>query len=93
MFEARDMRMAPYELVDIDDRLELHLEVPGIKRNTSCQDNQVFCGNLRQTFRKRCEQEGKRYVYSERLLGSFFIFCILPFFISGDTMNEIEWCY
>ena len=53
MFEAGDMRMAPYELVDIDDRLELHLEVPGIKRNTSCQDNQVFCGNLRQKYSEK----------------------------------------
>jgi hypothetical protein len=32
MFEARDMRMASYELVDRGDRLELHLEVPGIEK-------------------------------------------------------------
>ncbi len=32
MFEARDMRMAPYELVDRGDILELHLEAPGIEK-------------------------------------------------------------
>jgi HSP20 family molecular chaperone IbpA len=32
MFEARDMRMAPYKLVDRGDRLALHLEVPGIEK-------------------------------------------------------------
>jgi hypothetical protein len=31
MFEARDMRMAPYELVDRGG-LELHLGVPGIEK-------------------------------------------------------------
>src|SRR3712207_3900137 len=30
--EARDTRMAPYELVDRGDRLELQLEVPGIEK-------------------------------------------------------------
>ena len=30
--EARDMRMAPYELEDRGDRLELHLEIPGIEK-------------------------------------------------------------
>jgi HSP20 family molecular chaperone IbpA len=32
MFEVRDMRMAPYELVDRGDRAVLHLEVPGIEK-------------------------------------------------------------
>jgi hypothetical protein len=35
MFEARDMRMAPYELVDRGNSFELQLEIPGIERKTS----------------------------------------------------------
>jgi hypothetical protein len=31
MFDARDMRMAPFELVDRGDGFELQLEVPGIE--------------------------------------------------------------
>jgi HSP20 family protein len=78
LFEARDMRMAPYELVDRGDRFELQLEVPGIeKENISIKATKYFV-EISGKHSEKDEQKGKRYVYSERLYRSFYRNVPLP---------------
>lgn len=82
LFEARDMRMAPYELVDRGDRFELQLEVPGIeKENVSVKATKYFVeisGKHSEKGEEKGEEKGKRYVYSERLYRSFYRNVPLP---------------
>ncbi len=77
--EARDMRMAPYELVDRGDRLELHLEVPGIeKENISVKTTKYSVEVSGKHSEKDQQQKGKKYIYSERLYRSFYRNVPLP---------------
>ncbi len=82
--EARDMRMAPYELVDRGDRLELHLEVPGIeKENISVRTTKYSVEISGKHSEKEEEQQqqqkgNKKYIYSERLYRSFYRNVPLP---------------
>ena len=78
MFEARDMRMAPYELVDRGDRLELHLEVPGIEKENVNVKTTKYSVEISGKHSEKDEQKGKRYVYSERLYRSFYRNVPLP---------------
>ena len=78
MFEARDMRMAPFELVDRGDRFDLQLEVPGIeKENVSVKATKYYV-EISGKHSEKGEEKGKRYVYSERLYRSFYRNVPLP---------------
>ena len=76
--EARDMRMAPYELVDRGDRLELHLEVPGIEKENISVKTTQYSVEISGKHSEKDEQKSKRYVYSERLFRSFYRNVPLP---------------
>jgi HSP20 family protein len=78
MFEARDMRMAPYELVDRGDRFDLQLEVPGIKKENVSVKATKYSVEISGTHSEKDEEKGKRYVYSERLYRSFYRNVPLP---------------
>ena len=79
VFEARDMRMAPYELVDRGNRFELQLEVPGIeKENVSVKTTKYNVEISGKHSEKEEEKKGKKYVYSERLYRSFYRSVPLP---------------
>jgi HSP20 family protein len=78
MSEARDMRMAPYELVDRGDSFELQLEVPGIeKENVSVKATKYYV-EISGKYSEKGEEKGKKYVYSERLYRSFYRNVPLP---------------
>ena len=78
LFEARDMRMAPYELADRGDRFELQLEVPGIeKENVSVKATKYFV-EISGKHSEKGEEKSKRYVYNERLYRSFYRNVPLP---------------
>jgi HSP20 family protein len=76
--EARDMRMAPYELVDRGDRFELHLEIPGIEKENISVKTTKYSVEISGKHSEKDEQKGKRYVYSERLYRSFYRIVPLP---------------
>jgi HSP20 family protein len=78
MFEARDMRMAPYELVDRGDRFDLQLEVPGIKKENVSVKATKYSVEISSKHSEKDEEKGKRYVYSERLYRSFYRNVPLP---------------
>jgi HSP20 family protein len=72
LFEARDMRMALYELVDRGDRFELQLEVPGIeKENIEVKATKYFV-EISGKHSEKSEEKRKRYVYNERMYISFY---------------------
>lgn len=77
-FEARDIRMAPYELVDRGDRLELQLEVPGIEKENVSVKATKYSVEISGKHSEKGEEKGKRYVYSERLYRSFYRNVPLP---------------
>ena len=95
LFEARDMRMAPYELVDRGDRFELQLEVPGIEKdNVSVKTTKYSVEISGKHSEKEEEKKGKRYVYSERLYKSFYRNVplpeeIIPSKVSAKVQNGI----
>jgi HSP20 family protein len=78
MFEARDMRIAPYELVDRGDRFDLQLEVPGIKKENVSVKATKYSVEISGKHSEKDEEKGKRYVYSERLFRSFYRNVPLP---------------
>jgi HSP20 family protein len=78
LFEARDMRMATYELVDRGDRLELQLEVPGIEKENVSVKATKYSVEISGKHSEKGEEKGKRYVYSERLQRSFYRYVPLP---------------
>jgi HSP20 family protein len=78
MFEARDMRMAPFELVDRGDRFDLQLEVPGIKKENVTVKATKYSVEISGKHSEKDEEKGKRYVYSERLFRSFYRNVPLP---------------
>jgi HSP20 family protein len=78
MFEARDMRMATYELVDKGDRFDLQLEVPGIKKENVSVKATKYSIEISGKHSEKEEEKGKRYVYSERLFRSFYRNVPLP---------------
>ncbi len=78
MFEARDMRMSPYELVDRGDRLELHLEMPGIEKENVSVKATKYSVEISGKHSEKEEEKRKRYIYSERLYRSFYRNVPLP---------------
>jgi HSP20 family protein len=78
LFEARDMRMATYELVDRGDRFELQLEVPGIEKENISVKAIKYSVEISGKHSEKGEEKGKRYVYSERLYRSFYRNVPLP---------------
>jgi HSP20 family protein len=72
LFEARDTRMALYELVDRGDRFELQLEVPGIeKENIEVKATKYFV-EISGKHSEKSEEKRKRYLYNERMYRSFY---------------------
>lgn len=77
-FEARDMRMALYELADRGDKFELHVEVPGLEREKIEVKATKYSVEISGKHTEKTEEKGKRYVYSERLYRSFYRNVPLP---------------
>jgi HSP20 family protein len=78
MFEARDMRMALYELVDRGDRFELQVEVPGVEKEKIDVKATKYSVEISGKHSEKTEEKGKRYVYTERLYRSFYRNVPLP---------------
>ena len=78
MFEARDLRMALYELADRGDKFELQVEVPGIEREKIDVKATKYSVEISGKHSEKSEEKGKRYVYSERLYRSFYRNVPLP---------------
>ena len=78
MFEARDIRMAPFELVDRGDGFELQLEVPGIEKENVNVKATKYSVEITGKHSEKGEEKGKKYVYSERLYRSFYRNVPLP---------------
>lgn len=72
LFEARDMRMALYDLVDKGDRYELQVEVPGIEKDKVDIKATRFSVEISGKHSEKTEEKGKRYLYAERLYRSFY---------------------
>lgn len=83
IFEARDMRMALYELADRGDKFELQVEVPGIEKEkidvkATKYSVEISGKHSEKTEEKTEEEKGKRYLYTERLYRSFYRNVTLP---------------
>jgi HSP20 family protein len=78
MFDARDMRMAPFELVDRGDGFELQLEVPGIEKENVNVKATKYSVEIMGKHSEKGEEKGIKYVYSERLYRSFYRNVPLP---------------
>jgi HSP20 family protein len=79
IFEARDMRMALYELADRGDKFELQVEVPGIeKEKIDLKATKYSIEISGKHSEKTEEKKGKRYLYTERLYRSFYRNVTLP---------------
>ena len=85
VFEARDMRMALYELADRGDKFELQVEVPGIEKEKIDVKATKYSVEIsgkhseKKTEEEKTEEEkGKRYLYTERLYRSFYRNVTLP---------------
>lgn len=72
LFEARDMRMALYDLVDKGDRYELQVEVPGIEKEKIDVKATRYSVEISGKHSDKTEEKGKRYLYAERLYRSFY---------------------
>jgi len=78
VFEARDMRLAPYELVDKGDKFELQVEVPGIEKEKIDVKATKYNVEISGKHSEKSEEKRKRYVYSERMYRSFYRSVPLP---------------
>jgi HSP20 family protein len=78
MFEARDMRMALYELADKGDKYELQVEVPGIEKEKIDVNATRHSVEISGKHSEKTEDKRKRYVYTERLYRSFYRTVPLP---------------
>ncbi|HVX01602.1 MAG TPA: Hsp20/alpha crystallin family protein [Nitrososphaera sp.] len=72
LFEARDMRMALYDLADKGDRYELQVEVPGIEKEKIDVKATRYSVEISGKHSEKTEDRGKRYLYAERLYRSFY---------------------
>src|SRR5687768_16969940 len=91
LFEARDMRMAPYELVDRGNSFELQLEIPGIEKENVDVKATKYSVEISGKHSEKSEEKGKRYLYSERLYRSFYRNVPLPEeIISSKVAARIE---
>jgi HSP20 family protein len=78
IFEARDMRMAVYELADRGDKFELQVEVPGIEKEKIHVKATKYSVEISGKYSEKTEEKGKRYLYTERLYRSFYRNVTLP---------------
>jgi HSP20 family protein len=78
MFEARDMRMALYELADRGDKFELQVEVPGIEKEKIDVKATKYSVEISGKHSEKSEEKSKRYVYTERMYRSFYRNVLLP---------------
>jgi len=78
LFEARDMRMALYELADRGDKYELQVEVPGIEKEKIDVKATKYSVEISGKHSEKSEEKGKRYVYTERMYRSFYRNVPLP---------------
>ena len=78
MFEARDMRLALYELADRGDKYELQVEVPGIEKEKIDVNASRHFVEISGKHSEKSEEKRKRYVYTERLYRSFYRSVPLP---------------
>jgi HSP20 family protein len=82
IFEARDMRMALYELADRGDKFELQVEVPGIEKEKidlkATKYSIEISGKHSEKTEEKTKEKGKRYLYTERLYRSFYRNVTLP---------------
>src|SRR5215475_10202368 len=78
VFEARDMRLAPYELVDKGDKFELQVEVPGIEKEKIDVKATKYNVEISGKHSEKSEEKRKRYVYNERMYRSFYRSVPLP---------------
>jgi HSP20 family protein len=82
IFEARDMRMALYELADRGDKFELQVEVPGIEKEKidvkATKYSIEISGKHSEKTEEKTKGKGKRYLYTERLYRSFYRNVSLP---------------
>jgi HSP20 family protein len=78
LFEARDMRMALYELSDRGDRFELQVEVPGIDKEKIDVKATKYSVEISGKHSEKTEEKGKRYLYTERTYRSFYRSVPLP---------------
>lgn len=78
LFEARDMRMALYELADRGDKFELQVEVPGIEKEKIDVKATKYSVEISAKQSEKSEDKGKRYVYTERLYRSFYRSVAVP---------------
>ena len=77
--EARDMRMALYDLADRGDKFELQVEVPGIEKEKIDLKATKYSVEISGKHSEKTEEkEGKRYLYTERLYRSFYRNVSLP---------------
>ncbi len=78
VFEARDLRVALYELADKGDKFELHVEVPGIEKEKVEVKATKYLVEISGKHSEKSDEKGKRYVYTERLFRSFYRSVPLP---------------
>lgn len=76
--EARDMRMAVYEMVDRGDRFEIQIEVPGIEKENVDIKATKYSVEISGKHSEKSEEKGKRYLYRERMYRSFYRNVQLP---------------
>jgi hypothetical protein len=79
-----DMRMAPYELVDRGDRLELHLEVPGIEKENVMSRQPSVLQKSQANIQKKMNKRAKDTSKAEGCLDHS-----LHFIHSVDTLRSI----
>lgn len=72
LFEARDMRVALYDLVDKGDKYELQVEIPGIEKEKIDVKATRYSVEVSGKHSEKSEEKGKRYLYTERLYRSFY---------------------
>lgn len=78
LLEARDMRIALYDLADRGDRFELQVEVPGLEKEKIDVKATKYSVEISGKHSEKTEEKGKRYVYTERMYRSFYRSVPLP---------------
>jgi HSP20 family protein len=86
-FEARESRIALYDLIDKDDRYELQVEVPGIDKEKIDVKATKYSVEISGKHMEKTEDKGKRYLYSERVYRSFYRNIPIPEEIVPSKVN------
>jgi HSP20 family protein len=78
IFEARDMRMALFELADRGDKFELQVEVPGIEKEKIDVKATKYSIEISGKHSEKTEEKGERYLYTEMRYKSLYRNVPLP---------------